>query len=230
MRTTNIENIRDDFASALADLRASFSSIEAAGVPGKVLKQSAETVFLSLAVLLEGYLSDLLVAYINKDSQAFITLLESKYSVSTEDPIAARAKFLMAATSQRRHLTVTDIRRVLNADGDNLPDVNASASLKAFAGKFLAKKYAARITGITRRQAAHLDTARAIRNFLAHRSSSALKRMGEALASNDLPAGLRRTVYTANNVGVYLAAWWDGDRRIATWINAIEDLGKQVSH
>ncbi|TLD71496.1 hypothetical protein FEM03_08205 [Phragmitibacter flavus] len=202
MRTLSPTSIRDDFLAALVDVETTFQAAESAGINAAGMKLITEFSFLSAAILFEGYISDLFVAYINRDSSVFSAHLVGKMVIETIDPHAKRAKSL-ATISIHQRLTAADIRSVLDSRDYNItfPTV---AEMKTGAGQWLAPSFKAYFVNLTASHAAILSATKTMRNFLAHRSGASKNEMQTALAASDLPASLRRGQHTIRDVGSFL--------------------------
>ena len=227
MRTADPTIIRDDFIAALTEAEASLSSILGAGLGADTQRAAAEASFITLGVLAEGFLSDLVIAYINKKSAAFIKRIEGSFEVTLKDDkdeIAARGRTLMVVRSSKRHLTLTKIKQILNVERDNLSVVNDVDKLLEFAGLSLAAPYKARFTGLSAGDKAVLKAVRGIRNFLAHRSAGAHGRMKAALSGANLPAHLRRPKNAVNDVGSYLLAHTANGKRVLVYYSSMKAL------
>jgi hypothetical protein len=227
MRTSDPTIVKSDFLRAIADVKASFQSVDAAPDPpvGNATKKLvAEMTLLSMGVLWEGFVSDLLVAYLNKDCTKLLATLGSRFEISTADDYAARAKSFMEVRSTKAHLKVGEIRKILNVATDNIPNVNDPDKLRTFAGVFLADPYSGYFKGLTKPQIALLKALRGARNYLAHRSSGAKERMSTSLARVDLHSDLRRGTNQVSDVGAYLLASPSGTRRILVFLDQVQAL------
>ena len=71
MRTQDPTNIRTDFDAAINDVVTAFEAAEAKIEDDAPRKLLAEYAFVAAAALLEGFISDLFVAYINSDFERF---------------------------------------------------------------------------------------------------------------------------------------------------------------
>lgn len=204
MRTIDPKSIRTDYLDALGDVQTTFLAVNASGIPGNGKKLISEFSFLSAAILLEGFISDLFVAYINRDNSVFVGDLLGKMSIGASDAHATRAKNF-ATISIEKHLTAANIRSVLDSRDYNIT-FHTVAEMKADAGRWLADPYKSYFTGISADQSATLTAAKAIRNFLAHRSIASKCEMQKALIAPDLPAPLRRGQHNVRDVGSFLCS------------------------
>ena len=70
MRTADPQNIKTDFLSGLQDVEDALDAVIASTVSVKSRNIIAEYSFLGAAILWEGFVSDLFVAFINKKTVA----------------------------------------------------------------------------------------------------------------------------------------------------------------
>ena len=119
MRTIDPQNIKTDYLAALGDVRDTFNAANASGISATSKKLISEFSFLSASILLKGFISDLFVAYINRDNSVFVGYLLGKMSVDTGDSHAKRAKNF-ASISIKRHLSALEIRSVLDSRDYNI--------------------------------------------------------------------------------------------------------------
>jgi hypothetical protein len=228
MRTANPNSIRDDFVAALADVRTTFISAENSNIAGGGKKLITEFSFLSAAILLEGYISDLFVAYINRDDTAFAAHLVGHMKIETNDPFATEAKGF-ASISIRKHLTTAEIRSVLDSKDYNVtfPTV---AAMKAGAGKWLSNADKLHFHNISAAHGAVIEATKAIRNFLAHRSPASKATMQNALTNAHLPADLRRGQHQIKDAGSFLRAKPTPPQphRLALYLTQLEQIATSL--
>ena len=195
-------NIRTDFDNSINDINTAYTAAEA-GVQGDAPKNLiAEYLFVAAATLFEGYVSDIFVAYINRNSERFRTHLLDKMAIETTDEIAKRS--ILHVEKSMPHLSVEKIRDILDPTGFNVT-FPTTDKMKEAAGKWLVDVDKQKFTTTSAQQCAVIDFIKSVRNYLAHRSQTANNRMQEALAAIDLPAELRRANNNVNDVGSWLA-------------------------
>lgn len=202
MRTLDPNNIKADFLAGLQDIRATFSSVEGASLSPASKNLMAEYTFLGGSILMEGFISDLFVAYINRKDGPFVTYLTKRMRVETTDDHAKRAA-TFATIDIKSHLNQDQIRTVLDSRDWNF-SFPTTADLKAKSGQWLDDPYKAYFLGLSNANCAVLEAIKAVRNFLAHRSGAAKTKMQIALANTDLPPGLGRGQRQIHAVGSYL--------------------------
>lgn len=228
MRTADPKNIKTDFLSGLQDVEDALDAVIASTVALKSRNIIAEYSFLGSAILLEGFVSDLFVACINKNSGRFVGSMTRQMTMSATDETAKRA-IAFSQIDIATHLTLENIRKILDPKGWNVSFAD-SADLKAKAGQWLEEPFRARFTGLSQAHSAVFDTTKSVRNFLAHRSSASLTTMQAALASPNLPAGFRRAANKVHSVGSFLDSVPPGlaQTRIKSYLQEVRAIAAQL--
>lgn len=224
MRTANPSNIKTDFLLALQDVEDAHDAVAASTVALKSRNLITEYGFLGAAILLEGFVSDLFVACINKASSRFVGAMTGLMNISATDEAAKRA-IAFAQIDISTHLTLDKIREILDPKGWNVGFVD-SADLKSKAGQWLEDPYRERFTDLSPAQSALFDTTKSVRNFLAHRSKASLEKMQEALAAPNLPPGFRRAANQVHSVGSFLDSVPPGlaQTRIKSYLHEVRNI------
>ncbi|WP_136248828.1 hypothetical protein [Halomonas borealis] len=202
MRTLNPSSIKSDFLSGLQDVEEAYVSMAGAALSTTNSNLMAEYTFLGASVLLEGFISDLFIAYINRDNSAFVNYLTGHMKIDASGLYAKRAKNI-ASIDITSHLSQDSIRNILDPNGYNV-SFGSSDDLKEKAGIWLAQPYQGYIQAITPVNSAVFEAFKALRNFLAHRSASAKRNMQNVLTDHNLPQVLRRGQNRVHSVGYYL--------------------------
>lgn len=201
MRTQVPANIRRDFDASIDDIATAFAACEAGVQDEAARKLIAEYLFVAAATLFEGFVSDLFVAYINRDATNFKAHLLGQLSIQGGDSPSRRAVPLVSTSIP--HLSVAKIRDILDPKDRNVTFATTDA-MKEAAGTWLVPADEAKFTGTPPDLLAVIDFIKAIRNYLAHRSRSARDKMRSTLAAPDLPPPLQRGTNSVNDVGGYL--------------------------
>lgn len=224
MRTQDPSNIRIDFDASLADVRSAFTAAEA-GIQGEDAKKLiAEYLFVAVATLFEGFVSDLFVAYINRRSESFRKHLLSRMSLEADDEVAKRAKSHVELSMP--HLSVEKIRGILDPAGYNVTFATTDA-MKQAAGTLLSNADKVMFTKTSAVRCAVIDFITAVRNYLAHRSDYAFDAMQTALSAADLPPELKRVGNKVNDVGAYLRAKQKALHRFEHVLTQVQALAAQ---
>lgn len=228
MRTAKPENIKSDFLAGLLDIETVLTNVESASLPRADKNLISEYSFLGASVLLEGYISDLFVTYINKDSSSFVSALTGKMSIESGDETAKRA-IALTTLDISTHLTLEKIRDVLDPKGWNVT-FSTVADMKQKAGVWLAAPYKERFTLLSRRHSALVSATKAMRNYLAHRSRAAHDTMQTALAHSDLTTGFKRGGNKVHSIGSFLESVPAGKSktRLAFYISELRDIANHL--
>lgn len=202
MRTANPNNIRDDFLSGLKDIEDALNDITGKGVSPKSRLHVVEYSYLAASILLEGFISDLLVAYINKKNGPFVNYVIKSMKIETADELSKRAS-QFATIDIGSHLTLDNIRKILDPRDWNVSFTN-TGDLKAKANQWLDAPYNGQYNSLSAPHGALLEATKATRNYLAHRSGASKKLMQSALTHKDLAVDFRRGKNQVNSVGSFL--------------------------
>ncbi len=224
MRKVDPKGVRDDFVQAVQGVQVLTVLIEdAPGAP----RQVAELQLLSAAVLWEGFLTDLFVAYVNGDSERFTQDLKERIARSVKAKFGETAAAL-TEVKLGKHLDRQTVAALLDPDGRNVA-FGSAAEVVEVARRRLPKEAAGRFEALTPAERAAIDAWTAIRHFVAHRSQAAEDKMNEALAVPALPPQLRRGKNRVNSAGKYLAARLDSETTRADFIfQMMSDLATRL--
>ncbi|WCE05978.1 hypothetical protein [Pseudoxanthomonas sp. JBR18] len=228
MRTADPQNIKSDFLSGLSDIEGVLANFATVALPKSNKNLIAEYSFLGASVLLEGFISDLFVAYINKKSGPFIGALTQKMTIESTDDYAKRA-IPLSTVDIASHLTLEKIRKVLDPKGWNVTFA-ISADMKAKAGIWLDLPYKTHFTSMPNRQCALVEATKAMRNYLAHRSSASQQTMQTALHHGSLTAGFKRGTNQVHSVGSFLDSTPTGktQARLVFYIDELKGMADQL--
>jgi len=233
MRKIDPAGVRTDFHDEIVELIDHFRRVASAlsGSPNELgdLSRLAETTFLSAFVSFERFLSDLFFAYINRDFLAYQGDLSERIQTSVGNKFGAWAKARVAFNS-KKHVNVPELEGILDPDGFNLTFSNAQ-DIRAKATRWLAAPHRARVHSLSNHDDRLIDTARAIRNFVAHRSKSSKDIMNQKLASVQSAAhnqNLGRGEQHVHNVGAFLKAVFGGQRRAELYALRLQSISAQM--
>jgi hypothetical protein len=219
MRKINPADVRQDFEASAQEITEFFDRTCQAltGTPNREsdISRLATTSFLALFVTFERFLSDLFLAYLNRDFSVYQANLTSRLNTSVEDKFGHGVVGLVSLKT-RAHVSVDELEDIVDPDGWNLtfPSVD---NLKKRADEWLAPAFATRVKSIAAGEARLIETARAVRNFIAHQSSGSKHRMNDALSTVETGGHnrhLARGQREVHAVGSYLKAAHEGQRRI----------------
>lgn len=228
VRKISPASVRDDYLAQLGNLRTFHSRGFAAFTARADQSTLTEHSLLAAAVTWEGFVSDMFIAYINRDATRFKQHL--KDSLENHVRTAATPQRVYAAYGALNfpaHLGKADVHALANGLGNNITFSNFG-ELENRAGTWLVTAYAARFTGLTNAQKAMVNAVVALRNHIAHRSQRSLDAMNDALDQGALhPTGIRRGTNRFHQVGAWLKATPPGQpqSRFETILDTLEAIG-----
>lgn len=193
------------------------------------LSQLASTTFLALYVQFEKFQSDLFLAYLNRD---FTVYQNSKFSAIRSSVGAKYGQWFAGrvALTPIKHVRADDLEAAVDPTGWNLTFKDTD-QMKERAAEWLAPTYAGAIRRLTNHDGRLIDTAKSIRDFIAHGSASSKDRMNERLATvsqGPYNAGLDRGAQKIHNLGAYLKAVVGGRRRIVLYAERLQDIAARM--
>jgi hypothetical protein len=228
VRKISPESVRDDFRQQLADLTAFHNAGFSAFATEANQSTLTEHSLLAAAVTWEGFVSDMFVAYINRDATRFKAHLRASFETHLATAATPKRVFENFGTiTFPSHLTKADVQALADNVGNNITFPNFS-ELEQRARTWLTPAHEARFTGLSAQQKAVVDAVIALRNHVAHRSQRSLDAMNEALAKGALhPTGIKRLDNRFHNVGAWLKAKPVGlqETRFSLIMSALDGIG-----
>lgn len=205
MRKINPDAVKADFAKGLQELSA-FHAAAVEALAGEAHRSFlAESTLLSAAVRWERYLSDLFVAYINRDSTQFANHLQTAFRATVKDK-ARRTFDAFGQMTIPDHLKRDRILELIDPHGGNITFRNYEELVEG-AKRYLVEAHRLGIEARDVGERRTIDALIALRNHLAHRSRQSYGAMNDALNAGALhPTGLRRRGNSVRNVGPWLKA------------------------
>lgn len=205
MRKMDPTDVKGDFQTSLVTLNSFYTATSAALSLDSQRTFMTENTLMAAAVLWEGFISDLLVAYINRDATRFRMHLKDalEHGLTTKQAtILERYAPLNIPT----HLSKAEIQELVDRSGNNITFSNFGALIdqtKVWLVQADADKFKSR----SAKEKAVVNALIAVRNHLAHRSERSHRAMNETLSLGVLQTtGLRRGQRNINHVGAYLKA------------------------
>ncbi len=207
MRKISPDGVWNDFAAQLDEQFAYYQSSWNTLKGADDRKIATENYILTIGVMFEGYVNDLVFAYANRDCSKVMQHLENSLRACLQTVPKAEAAFNKFGDFKHRdHLTKSDLKEILDPEGRNtsFPDF---AAIEDRANQWLAPAHAQKFTNLNAQQRAVINAAIAARNNLAHRSKSSLDRLNVVFNAGALhPTGLKRNVNLIQQAGHYLKA------------------------
>lgn len=233
MKKANPDSVRDSFSSDLNALGSFYdraaASLSSTSHAKADLSLLAEGVFVSASVLLEAFLSDLFIVYINRNASQLMQFEKARSS----EMLAKKVSRWYADHTRfpnLQHIPVADLRSHLDSRGFNLTFKDA-AQLKSRAQEWLVSQYSSGFSSLSAADERLLDAVRAVRDCLAHQSQASRSGMNEALralADDAVNAPLARTTNRVNTVSAYLKATVGGSTRLAHYFDRLRTIGDSL--
>lgn len=228
MRKISPDSVRDDFRQQLTALttfhNAGFSAFSSEADQSTLTEHS----LLAVAVAWEGFVSDMFIAYINRDATRFKEHLLASFDEHLKTASTPKRVFdAFGSLTFPNHLNKGDVQSLANSVGNNITFPNFD-ELEQKANTWLVAVHAEKFTGLTSQQKAVVNSVIALRNHIAHRSQRSLDAMNEVLARGVLHSTrIRRLGNRFHNVGAWLKATPVGgnETRFATIICTLDGIG-----
>lgn len=221
MRKVRPQDVKQDFADFVAERLAYFQRVETLLLGTQHEKRDISTLSATtlhaVYVAFECFLSDLFLAYMNRDFSQYQANLRAKIATSNRDKFGQWAESRINFSTVA-HIKIEQIESILNPESFNLTFKSVDV-LKQRANEWLADPLRNGITEISEPDARLIDCVHAIRNFIAHQSPNAKSRMNTALAgvvqSNACPnLHLGRGRHDVHDIGAFLKSRMAGQRRV----------------
>lgn len=227
MRKISPIDVKDSFDSLITEVEEFYNKAEVALRSDKDKSLLAENTFLSSAVLWEGFLSDLFIAYINRDSTEY----EVHLTRSFEQNLEGKQKRIYDSFGRLNfpsHLDKATVTSLLDEQGFNVTFFS-SAQMKQRANVWLSQQHRQGIRQLTNLEQATIDAWICIRNYIAHRSKGAIDRMNDALVSQHLNGtGLQRGQNQVYRIGAFLKAQQAGRPRLLTFVSYMKAIAVKI--
>lgn len=229
MRKIDPEGVWSDFEKQLAEQATFYHRSWGALTDAQDRKIATENYTLTLGVLFEGFINDLIFAYANRDCTRVMKHLETSIRETLQLNQKAAAAFNnFAEFKSQRHLTRDELKTLLDPSGRNT-SFPTFAAIEDRAQQWLITAHVERFTRLTARQKATIDLTIAVRNNLAHRSKSSLDRLNDVLRFGALhPTGLRRGVNRVQQAGNYLKSQINGGTRANVLAGLLEKAAQAI--
>ena len=227
MRKIKPDDVKKSFIQLISSVENFYSTAENVLSTDKDKTLLVEITFISSAVLWEGFLNDLFIAYINRDSTEFAAHLGRSVGQSLEGK-PKRIYDNFGRLSVPAHMDKATISNILDEQGQNITFRNYD-EIQDRAKIWLSSNHRQGIEGLNAREKTTIDAWISIRNFIAHRSKSALDQMNDSLAKGALyNSGLRRGQNRVNRIGAYLKAKQSRGSRLQLFIRAMKATAEKM--
>ncbi len=206
-------------------------STQLAGSPHEMADVSrlAESTFLTCFVAFERFVNDLFLAYLNRDFSVY-----QQYVLNRAHKAVQKNSGLWAANRTRwlwiDHVQLAEVEKAVVPGGRNVAFGTAD-DIKRKARLWLIPAHRSRILSLPSQATRLIDTAKGIRNFIAHQSAAAKKVMNDRLETVDRGGRNRHLGRGANQihqVGSYLKAVFGDKRRVVLYADRLKDIAQRM--
>jgi hypothetical protein len=142
-------------------------------------KLLAETVFLSTYVEFEGFVTELIIGYINHNSNRFRQTIEGKIRQSVSARFGSWFNGI-TVFDNKPHLTTIEIAQIIDPDQRNIGFTD-SKGLRQLVNDWLDDNQRVGFDSLNEIDLCIIDASKAIRNFISHKSTKSKDAMNEAL-------------------------------------------------
>lgn len=219
MRTMDPARVRASFDAQLVETITFYHTVKDSIKSDADITRLCALTMISAATTWESFLSDLIIAYINRDPSQFAVHLEHAFKEDMSDKqkeIQERYAPFSAPTNVDR----TTIASLIDSDGNNITFSNAAA-LKKGAKRWVSAANLTGINALTSQQVAIINLWVALRNHIAHDSERSRDALKHAVSRGALHGtGLHRAQNAIHSPGVYLKS----KHRQPAGISRIEEI------
>lgn len=207
MRKISPDGVRSDFDAQLTAVENFYQAGKQAFSSDRDQSTFVEHSLLAAAVIWEGFLSDMFIAYVNRDPARFKQHLEASFNQHLSSSKKPKRVFDQFGTLRfPDHLTKAQVIELADGDGNNVT-FSKYQDIEDRADKWLTVPNAQKFRNRSAPEKATINALIALRNQIAHRSQRSLDAMNDALLSGALyQTGLQRGQNKFHNVGAYLKA------------------------
>jgi len=194
MRKASPNLVVDDFIASASDSLRDWQRIDVALANESIAlrRRAASDSFLALAVTWESFISEWLVAAVNKDASQAVAHLTAKMTSHGVDELRLPSTHIAATLITQGHFNLASVKQILDPNDSNIV-VRHHKDLKTLGDRWLAPPYHGALTGFSAHQFAPALATRLVRNVLAHNSDRALSEANDILRKPFVPAALRVT-------------------------------------
>ena len=203
MRTMDPTRVRETFDSQMAETITFFQTVKGFLKSDADITKLCALTMISAAATWESFLSDLIIAYINRDPSRFADHLEETLKHDMNDKQKEIQK-RYAPFSAPTNIDRASIAALIDSNGNNITFSNAAA-LKKGAKRWVSAANLDGINALTKKQMAIIDLWIALRNHIAHGSKRSRDALKQVVSRGYLRGtGLHRAQNVIRLPGVYL--------------------------
>lgn len=227
MRTMDPAIVRSTFDTQIAEALDFYRALRPKlDSDSQATKLSALTL-MTAATIWESFISDLFIAYINRDPSKFVLHLEN----ALKSDMSSKQRQIQSRYAPFRSPTSIDkstIASLVDENGNNITFPNATA-LKKRARLWITDANGAGIQSLSKQQLALIDLWIALRNHIAHDSERSRNALQDQVSNGALyGTGLHRQKNAIHRTGVYLKSLHqqpNGNPRVEIIVGHMQAIG-----
>jgi len=233
MRKINPSDICDDFENEIESFiefyEDGIKSLRSLSNSKSRISIFSELVFHRSYVALESFISAWFLGCINRDASRYLSFREQAILQSIKekfDPWDATH----ISYSPPSHPSSSDISSLLDKEERNLTFKNF-CMMSQRANDWLSESWSSKVNQITTERRAILDTAKTVRNCIAHQSRDSFREMNESilqLPTTGNASFLKREINSVKDVGAYLKVNQQGQSRINIFLKEFKEFGSDL--
>ena len=228
MRKISPNDVKSDFSVQVSAVEIFYQAGREAFSTDRDQSTFVEHNLLAAAVIWEGFVNDLFIAYVNRDPCRFKRHMKESLKQHLSSRSKSKRIFDQFGTlNLPTHLTKAQVVELLDADGNNIT-FSRYRDIERKAHSWLVPETAQRFINVPASKKATIDALISLRNHIAHRSKRSLDAMNETLLTGALyQTGLQRGQNRFHNVGSYLKATPQGSlqTRFSIFISTLKSIG-----
>ncbi|WP_337058251.1 hypothetical protein [Pseudomonas sp. USHLN015] len=236
MRKVKPQDVRDAFCeqvdSSLDHYQRVLTALRGTGSEKLDISLQSRTLIHSVFVDFECFISDLFISYLNRSFHTY----QNAFETSVRSSAAQKHSLWMSGRitfNRPPHMSLTDLEQAIDPDGWNLT-FKSCAVMKEKAAAWLDPQHANRIVHMQGEDERLVDTMRGVRNWIAHQSIGAGKRMNDLLANIEQGPGtpnheLGRGVRKVTNIGAFLKSKIGAERRVEVYCRRLKDVAANIT-
>lgn len=191
----------------------------------------SEVTLHSIYVAFEVLLSDLIVAYINRNSTTYQADLATRITASVKSrfgqSVSSRTNFVLS-----KHISVQELTMLIDPTGWNLT-FKSVEELKSKFAQWISAPHNVGVNSLSDADTRLIDATRAIRNVIAHGSSGSKQIMNDQLSTIAtgpacVNSALPRGPHNIHDVGAYLKSFAGEKRRVVIFIERLKQIATQL--
>lgn len=193
----------------------------------------SRNLFHSVFVDFECFVSDLFVSYLNRDFSQYQATFEGVVKKAAKGSKVSPWLISRISFDSPKHMKLEELADAIDPLGWNLTFKDCD-QMKLRAKDWLVDPYRAKVESLNDENSNLIDTARSIRNWIAHQSTGSGIIMNDMLKDIDQGPGtsnheLGRGVKEISNIGFFLKSQNNGERRVQAYSRRLKEAARNLT-